>query len=294
MLIFGSAELLTTFLRGDTFYAFAVSLIFSYIGGQLLRLKQLKHVEEACTKRYRKTKAKEYRNRTRAGQFKKQDDPEELNQSEPEELNQSEFEKAKEKLDNLEQQYFAGTLDIEELRNEYEGHNKRFGIWEEFPYPYQLRGRRLLRQSPEYNRFFDKYEKLGMTKEPTLFHFFKSAIYEYSASFKEEVLRQESLVRLFSGIYYAINFGVMVNVIVGSLHLAAIATFHLATNYCLYVNMEHSYEIVVIAVLSLLACWYTNREILRQLRFMRVKELNLAFDGYYLICKKRNRDFLVQ
>ena len=101
----------------------------------------------------------------------------------------------------------------------YEEHNDKFGLWEEFPYPYGFRGRRLQRQTIEYIKFFDKYEKAELTKHSNLFHFCKSVIYEYSPSFKEEVLRQESLVRLFSGIYYAIKFGVIVNIIVGIFHL---------------------------------------------------------------------------
>jgi hypothetical protein len=44
----------------------------------------------------------------------------------------------------------------------------------------------------------------------------------------------------------------------------------------------------MLSALGLAAIWYLNREILERLRFMRTKELNLAFDGFFIICYRHN------
>jgi hypothetical protein len=47
----------------------------------------------------------------------------------------------------------------------------------------------------------------------------------------------------------------------------------------------------VISGVILGVCWYLNREILDRLRHIRVKEVDLTYDGFYLICQKHNLDF---
>lgn len=273
MILLGSSELLTTFLTGRSFYTFSILLIFSYIAGQSLRLKQLKDVETNFTKYYRNKREADFRKEKQQA------------------VSESEFENSSENLDQLEEEYSTDPSKLQALKKAYEEHNARFGIWEEFPYRYQLRGKRLLEQTPEYNKFFDKYEANGMTKKATLFHFFKSAIYEYSPSFKEELIRQESLVRLLSGIYYATKFGAIANIFVGSCHLVAILLSHLVISDLFHHSVPESRSIILIAAIGLMSFRYLNREIVNRLRFMRVKELMLAFDGFYLICKRYKLDF---
>jgi hypothetical protein len=51
---------------------------------------------------------------------------------------------------------------------------------------------------------------------------------------------------------------------------------------------ESPWGVVMLSALGLAAIWYLNREILERLRFMRTKELNLAFDGFFIICRRHN------
>jgi hypothetical protein len=96
-------------------------------------------------------------------------------------------------------------------------------------------------------------------------------------------------VRLFSGIYYVIKYGRIVSVIVGSLHLAMIISYHLFRfSFLSYTNPEYSYGIVILTLFTYIIFRYLNKEIIAQLRFMRVKELDLAYDGFYLICEKND------
>lgn len=241
---------------------FLVLLIFSYIAGQSLRIKRLGDLEKLCTEYYRK-KVLPHRSQT-------------------------EWEEETKNIDNEERNYWSGDSSIEELREVYKQYNERFQIWETFPYGYLLKGRRLLRQSEDYNCFFEKYDKQGLMRLETFFNFCKSVIYEYSPSFKEEVLRQESLVRLFAGLYYVIKYGRILSVVVGILHIVLIVSHNMKVEPFRQANTSYSYGIVAVCLFAFIIFIYLNKEILQRLRFMRVKELNLAHDAFYLICKKNN------
>ena len=239
-----------------------VVLIFSYIAGQALRMKRLEDLEEKCTAAYRK---KSFPN-----------------------LDRSEWEKTVANIDKEEENYFAGQANIERLKKVYEEYSNRFRFWEEFPYAYRLRARRLLSQSENYIKFFEKYDRQGITKTENFFNFCKSVIYEYSPSFKEEVLRQESLVRLFAGIYYVITYGKVIAALILVLHAVLLIGHYLKADFLNYTNVELSWKLFGAALLAFSLFIYMNKEILQRLRYMRVKELNLAYDGFYLVCTNHN------
>lgn len=243
---------------------FIILLIVSYIAGQSLRMKRLTDLEARCTEEYRKEK--------HPGK-------------EP-----SDWGKFKEKIDNEEKDYFLGGSDIERLKEVYQQYNDEYSFYEKFPYGYRLFARRLFHQPEHYMKFFEKYDRQGITKTETFFNFCKSVIYEYSPSFKEEVLRQESLVRLFAGLYYVIKYGKLVAVIVLAAHSILIAEHYFKLGFPRYTGVGTSLTIILVTILVLFVLLYMNREILRRLRYMRVKELNLAHDGFYLVCKKHNLD----
>jgi hypothetical protein len=273
--LFGILIVLTPFNAPDAFsladspVGCFVLLILSYIAGQSLRMKQLNDLEKACAETYRKKR--------------KKDRPE---------LSDEEFKASIKEIDEKEQDYYAGELTLDELTEAYRQHIGRFGIWEQFPYPYHMKGRRLLRHSRDYNQFFEKYDRQGVTKHKRFFNFCKSVIYEYSPSFKEEVLRQEALVRLFAGIYYVIKYGKIIGAITGLLHLTVLASFYITgVSFPPDANIALSWRIVLVSAFALVAFWYLNREILNRLRFRRVKELHLAYDGFYLICNEHDLDF---
>jgi hypothetical protein len=245
-----------------------VLLILSYVVGQSLRMKQLNDLEKACAEAYRKKR--------------KKDRPE---------LSDEEFKKSIKEIDEKEQDYYAGKSTLDELTEAYRQHIGRFKIWEEFPYPYLMKGRRLQRHPRGYNQFFDKYDGQGVTKHKRFFNFCKSVIYQYSPSFKEEVLRQEALVRLFAGLYYVIKYGKIIGAVTGLLHLTILASFYITgVSFPPDADIALSWRIVLVSAFALVAFGYLNREILNRLRFMRIKELNLAYDGFYLICKEHDLD----
>jgi hypothetical protein len=244
--------------------SFIMLLIISYVVGQSLRIKRLTALEERCTEEYRR---KNFPN-----------------------MKQSEWEEFVKNIEKEEKEYFSGNSNIEKLKEIYSQYNHKFDFWEEFPYAYRLIARRLLQQSEDYIKFFEKYDKQGLTKTETFFNFCKSVIYEYSPSFKEEVLRQESLVRLFAGLYYVIKYGKTITIGVSILHLALIAGDYLGISFPDH-DIVSSYKIVLASVFAFFVFIYMNNEILKRLRHMRVKELNLAYDGFYLVCKKNNLVF---
>jgi hypothetical protein len=243
-----------------------VLLIISYVAGQSLRIKQLKDIEDRCTEEYRKI-------------FYPQ-------------VKLVEWEEFVKDIDKEAKDYFSGVSSIERLKDAYRQYLDKFGLWEQFPYGYRLTARRLLEQPENYIQFFEKYDKQNLTKTETFFNYCKSVIYEYSPSFKEEVLRQEALVRLFAGIYYVVKYGKVLAVIVGTLHLAIIVGYYskFKPDFLHYQSIWLSHVIVLGSLIALSVFVYMNNEILQRLRYMRAKELNLAHDGFYLVCKKNNLD----
>jgi len=251
---------------------FSLLVIISYIAGLFLRMKQLGDLENKCSQKYREKKIKE---------SKKE------NQSP---ITNEEFEKSVQNLKDATDKYFSGKLSLEKIREQYIEHRERFGIWEDFPYPYYSKADSFLRQSDKYNEFFEKYYKQGIMKYRTFFNFCKSAIIEYSSSLKEEVLRQESLLRLFSGIYYAIRYGKRISIIVGSLHLISMIAYHLKIEFVPHSDLGNSYLIIIFSLLAVLIFLFMNREILSRVRYMRYKEIELVYSGFYIICKKNKLD----
>lgn len=203
LIILMPSDVFTVYSIGDKSVSFLTLLIFSYIAGQSLRIKQLNQLEKACTETYRKKRIK--------------------NESG---LSEKNFEESVKTLDKVEEDYYAGRSTLDRLVEVYKQHNDKFRIWEEFPYPYLLRGRRLLLQSKGYIQFFEKYDKQGITKDQYFFNFCKSVIYEYSPSLKEELIRQEALVRLFAGIYYVLKYGKFAGAITLLLHSAIVVAFY--------------------------------------------------------------------
>ncbi len=175
---------------------------------------------------------------------------------------------------------------MEQLVEAYKQHNDRFGLWEEFPYPYLMRGRRLTLHARDYSQFFEKYEQQGITHNQSFFNFCKTVVYEYSPSLKEELIRQEALVRLFAGIYYVMKYGWIIGIIMLSLHSAAIVAAYLF-NVSFFVT-TYSWNIALCSILVLMGIRHLDKEILEQLRSMRAKELNLAFDGFFIVSRKNN------
>ena len=185
--------------KADNWLAFALLLIFSYVAGQILRIKTLEGLDKKATEEYRKKRIK----------------------NKPE-LENMKFEELTKRFDEAEKNYLTNNDpdDLKNMLNIHQEYNNTFDSeWEYFPYPYTLKGRRHKNEPKEYNNFYKKYDKQNITNNHTFYHFCKSVFYERSPSFKEEVLRQESLVRLLAGIYYVSKFAIITNVIVGIFHL---------------------------------------------------------------------------
>lgn len=258
---------------------FFLLVIFSYVAGQFLRMKQLSSLEKKCTDVYRKKIIKNSK---------------EENEGKPK-ISHEEFEKSVASINEAKRKYFSGKLKLEELKEIYITHKNRFDLWEKFPYPYFFTGGGFLLNTEEYNKFFEKYDKQGIMRNQAFFNFCKSVIFEYSPSFKEEALRQESLIRLMAGIYYVIKYSKIINIIVGILHLVLITVYNLNLNILPRFSYNrigyYSFGIVVISFLVLFISWYMKRGILQRLRLMRLKELSIVYNGFYIICKKYDLDF---
>ena len=260
---------LNVFAVADNSTGFFVLLIFSYIAGQLLRVRGLGRLEKICTEEYQKRRKPT--------------------------LSQKDFDQSIETIVSEEGAYFSGQSTLDKLQEIYRQHIEKFGIWEEFPYPYFIKGRRLLYQSADYNEVFDKYDSQGFTKFSRFFNFCKTVIYEYSPSLKEELIRQEALIRLLAGIYYVNKYGTVVSLVVGVIHMAMIVSFfQYRLTFLSYANPVYLSGIVTITIFAYIVFIYLNRTILSELRFMRMKEIDLAYDGFYIISKKYKFDVKVQ
>lgn len=256
---------------------FAVLLILSYITGQILRLRQLESIDLKCTEKYREKIIKDY-------------NKEHKTKSTKSEL-EKEFNESEDKIKEIEKKYFANKCNFEELKQAYKDQYDKFKLWEIFPYPYYVTTWRLSYKHKDYNDFFRKYDMQGLTKNRTFFHFCKSVIYEYSKPFTEEVLRQESLTRLLSGTYYSGLLGKILNIIVAIYHSILIVLNFVGVNFIPSYHINYSLRILFICLIIHITFDIINREILRGLRYMRVKEIQLAYDGFYLICKKKGLNF---
>jgi hypothetical protein len=254
--------------NSGTFFIF---LVFSYIAGQSLRIKQLEELEGKCTELYRKT-------------FRKG------------ELSNEEYERSLAEVREAEKAYLAKRLTREKLTKVLAKHVEKCGLWEKFPYSTYLKLRRLRANTQSYNEFFEKYEKQGIGKEHAFFNFCQMVVYEYSPSLKEELLRQEALVRLFAGMFYALIFGRGVSIAAAVLHSAAAAlVFFGNTNFLPYLRDETnaiiSASIAFISFSIYFLFRYLNSEILKRLRPMRVKEVRMTYESFYLLSTKHELDY---
>lgn len=248
--------------------AFFIFLVFSYIAGQSLRLKQLGDVEKRCTELYRK-------NLNKRG------------------ISEDDYEKSVILVREEEEAYSKRKSTREKLTKALDKHIDRFGLWEEFPYPMYVKWRRLRAGTKNFNDYIEKYEKQGVSAKHGFFGFCQMVVYEYSASLKEELLRQEALIRLFAGLFYALIFGRIASVITIFLHSVALVLFQ-ENSFLLYLqeknNARISLAIIIVSFLAFLVFEYFSREILKRLRPMRVKEVRMVYDSFYLVSTKHNLD----
>jgi hypothetical protein len=255
-------------------------IVFAYIAGELFRIKQMNKVEEIWTDYYR--------NRVR----KKQNSSRSINLSI--ENIQNEFDDGYRLLENR-LNHTKKPDDYKRLLREYCAHHERFSLWEYFPYPNFIRFWRLLRHSIDYRKFYEKFDKEGITDEKTFFHFCKNVVYENSPPLKDELVRQESMIRLCSGLYYSVQYGYGLLIITFVCQL--IFLFHpSSTDWLIKIGIPDSKQITVgksllltaLNALFLFLSWYIISELKKRVRFMRVKELQIGYDSFYIVCRKKN------
>jgi len=248
---------------------FFIFLVISYIAGQSLRIKQLGDVENKCTELYRKKLSK-------TG------------------VTNDGYEKSVAVVKEEEENYFAGRLTRDKLNKVFDKHVDRYGLWEKFPYPIYLKARRLMANPESYNDFFEKYEKQGVANKQAFFGFCQMHVYEYSTSLKEELLRQEALIRLFAGMFYVAIFGRITSILTIIIHSITLVLLG-PTNFLPFLqdksNARISWIIIIISVLAYLVFEYMKSEILKRLRFMRVKEVRMTYESFYLVSKEHKLDY---
>ena len=196
------------------------------------------------------------------------------------------FDASVKKLDQADEKFYSDEISREDLKKEYKEHTNKFGLWEKYPYPYHVRGRNLLLQTEAYNEFYEKFDRQGVARTKRFFDYCKTAIYEFSSDLKEEAIRQEALIRLFAGLYYVIRYAIRISLFLGIGHLIAAAIYLSKLPLPIYGNLSTSIVIVVISIVVIYIFRRLKHEIIEHLRFARMKELNLIFDGYYLISRK--------
>ena len=169
---------------------------------------------------------------------------------------------------------------------------KRFYRWERFPYPYMMRARQMTRWPSEVREFYEKYHEENIMQTTGFFNFCKSAVLEYSPSFKEELHRQEALIRLFCGIYRVSGIGAGTALILTFAHAIAslVRDAHLGSGILAVTGID-SGVILLACLFVVVGLGWVRRQILEQLRFMRVRELDLAFDAFYFISKRHELEF---
>jgi hypothetical protein len=140
----------------------------------------------------------------------------------------------------------------------------------------------------------EKYEKQGIVGRQVFFSFCQMVVYEYSTSLKEELLRQEALIRLFAGMFYALIFARIVSIVTIILHSMALVLFE-KSSFLPYLqdksNARISLVIIIVSLLAYLAFEYFKMEILKRLRDMRVKEARMAYESFYMLSTKHNLDY---
>lgn len=248
--------------------AFFIFLVFSYIAGQSLRLKQLGDIEQKCTELYRKKLNKKG-------------------------VSNEDYEKSLILVREAEEAYSARKLTREKLSKVFDKHIDKYGLWEQFPYPIFTKWRRLRACTKNYNDFVEKYEKQGIAGKQSFLHLCQTVVYEYSPSLKEELLRQEALIRLFAGMFYALIFGRIASIIAISIHSLALVLFQ-QNSLLPYLqdrsNARISWGIIIVSLLAYVAFEYFRIEILKRLRAMRAKEVRMVYDSLYLVSTKHNLD----
>ncbi len=154
-------------------------------------------------------------------------------------------------------------------------------IKDTFPYYSSTKVRYKLGHPDQLNKFFDEFEKKNLLRTTTFFNFCKSAIIEFNGGMKEEVLSAEALTRLLAGVFYTLSYGIWINLILIALYLFG----HLFSDF--FEVSDNVFNFVVFSsFITLILFIYAKGVILDRIRRRRTKELNVVYEGFYLLCLK--------
>lgn len=269
-----SVERVSEHLQIPILFFFFIAV--SYIAGQYLRIKTLTDIENKASLMYRKERQQKFKENKEEGNL--------------------DFEKYKNRLKTLSKPYFEkeGQLKgFKEVIREIQHGNRYFRKWERFPYPYEMLRRRLLFKPYHYNKFFQKFVEKGNMKvehDHYFINFCKVVVSKFNPDLKDEILRQQSLVRLLAGIYYVTKFGQYLGIILGLLYLVFGVvgyTFFDETQLGSYkILLTKAPMIFLLSLITVISCYLLKREIIQKdkLRTMRQAEVELVFDSFYTVC----------
>jgi hypothetical protein len=94
--------------------------------------------------------------------------------------------------------------------------------------------------------------------------------------------------------FYVAIFGraaSIITIIVHAITLALIKNSSLLQYLQVKSDSRTSWMIIIISVLVYLIFEYMNREILERLRFMRVKEVRMTYESFYLVSTEHKLDY---
>lgn len=260
-------------------------VIFSFIAGQNIRIRRLVEVEKKATESYRKKQASKWKKSVA--------------------VLTSEFETYRKAIHDLISAYYKGEktdTDLaayrENIRKLYEKQKDVYELWERFPYPLQTKVCLFLEQPKDmidfYGAYIENQNIIDKEDEKGFFNYCKVCILCSNSALKDEVLREEALIRLMAGLIFVIRTGVFWIAIVLFSHLLFWATRYLdihdwffQADYAMisvYSKMFFIGSIVTLSILLIL-----RREILTKngLRIMRHKEVNVVFESYFLVKTKK-------
>ena len=278
------------FVQIDSSFIILLLLIGSYVAGQYLRVRQLSSLEEKLTKHYRVRKAKEQN--LEVGILQKRFEA----------FQQALTSNLKDLKGQGEDDWQEIVKDVKAAKTTAEKEGKFIKLWESFPYPTQAIYRRLSTQpyhSMKFFQMFDQKELSPGTEGHSFVNFCKTIIYEYSSNQKEELLRQEATVRLWAGLYHIAEIGIPIAVFVGGIfllfglgNLLVLIPQHGLSDWVVkyfVVRKAYLFWILIVPIVGgMLRFLKKELDEKNFLRRMRLKEVYMVLDAFYVVFQKHN------
>jgi hypothetical protein len=260
----GLPALDVSLLKDQGFLLSIAFFVASYLLGHLLRLGTVSQVDEesseCCLKEWRRRKE-----------------------------NQALEEHLKKLLDQMRR-----GEDISDIPTEFD-----HWVWraEPFPYPVWYLRKAAFSYPHEVREFFNQYKHcMGLVPDSLwiagrqFFNYCKMMISKEDSVLREEINAAEGDTRFLVGTYRALKSSLWIFATLLAFQLIAMAVLHLRGTPVADLALSHLASLILSTLLLIAGSRAAQIHIKRQFRGIRLREVDIVYDAFYLVCKEKGHD----